>query len=235
MSIPSRDSEVLSWTTNFGSIVSGSPGTYGILDSSILAFVAKTEAFRSALQLADDPGTRTRVTVAAKNLAKRELVQDARLLVSVVDGQPNVTADQKLALGIKVRKSHRTPVPPPAQAPDLDLLGVTGRSVRLRAHNAETVSSRRKPSGVLGLTVLSHVGDTVPERLDDWKFEASTTKTVFEVDFPVSLPPGTKVWVTAFWFNRRAESGPAAEPVSTLLQFGAPQLKLAGDSLEQAA
>ncbi len=33
--------------------------------------------------------------------------------------------------------------------------------------------------------------------------------------------PGSKIWLTAFFFNPRAMSGPAATPVSTYLPGGA--------------
>jgi hypothetical protein len=41
------------------------------------------------------------------------------------------------------------------------------------------------------------------------------------VVFPASVAPGSKVWLTAFFFNPRALSGPAATPVSTYLPGGA--------------
>ncbi len=40
------------------------------------------------------------------------------------------------------------------------------------------------------------------------------------VEFGNEYPPGTKVWFSAFWLNRRAQSGPACTPVSTQLGFG---------------
>ncbi len=51
-----------------------------------------------------------------------------------------------------------------------------------------------------------------------------------------SLPAGTKVFLSAFWFNNRKESGPACTPVSTLLQGGGLQVNAsASDSSSHMA
>jgi hypothetical protein len=36
-----------------------------------------------------------------------------------------------------------------------------------------------------------------------------------DVVFPATVEPWSKVWLTAFFFNPRARSGPAAMPVGT--------------------
>jgi hypothetical protein len=38
---------------------------------------------------------------------------------------------------------------------------------------------------------------------------------------------GAAVWITAFWFNPRKQSGPAAEPVSANLPGGSVSIPLA--------
>jgi len=44
----------------------------------------------------------------------------------------------------------------------------------------------------------------------------------------VTVPAGSKVWFTAFWFNRKSESGPATNPVYSWTNNG-------GVSLDEAA
>jgi hypothetical protein len=41
-----------------------------------------------------------------------------------------------------------------------------------------------------------------------------------ELAFLSGNPPGTRVWLTAFWFNGRKQSGPMCAPVGTNLPGG---------------
>jgi hypothetical protein len=64
------------------------------------------------------------------------------------------------------------------------------------------------------------VGATAPEDPSAYKFEGSTTRSVINVVFPLSVAEGAKVWITAFYFNPRSMSGPGCAPVSAYMQFG---------------
>ena len=69
--------------------------------------------------------------------------------------------------------------------------------------------------------MFSFVGEEAPTTGAGWNFEGNTTRTMVNVAFPATITPGSKVWFTAFWFNPRALSGPAATPVGTNLPGGA--------------
>ena len=47
-----------------------------------------------------------------------------------------------------------------------------------------------------------------------WTFSGNTTKNVYDIVLPNATPAGSRVWITAFWFNNRMDSGPAATAVS---------------------
>ncbi len=85
----------------------------------------------------------------------------------------------------------------------------------------EPGSTRRgKPPGVAGIAVASYVGSTPSANIADWKFEGNTTRMALEVAFGEDVAPGAKVWLTAFYFNPRAQSGPACAPLSVILSGG---------------
>ncbi len=44
-----------------------------------------------------------------------------------------------------------------------------------------------------------------------------------DVQIPASVTAGSKVWLTAFWFNARKQSSPAALPESTRVSDGMAQ------------
>jgi hypothetical protein len=55
-----------------------------------------------------------------------------------------------------------------------------------------------------------------------WRFECSTSRTTFQVQFDAGAAPGTTVWLTALWLNRRGEPGPACAPIAARVPFAQP-------------
>ncbi len=129
-----------------------------------------------------------------------------------------VSDSNKELLGVVVRNNMPTPTPAPIVSPEMDIVSILANVVRVRMHSATGI--RRKPASVLGATVYSYVGDTAPTDVNLWKFEGGTTRSTIDVEFDASLAPGTKVWLTSCWFNRRALTGPACTPIGALIQFG---------------
>ena len=54
-----------------------------------------------------------------------------------------------------------------------------------------------------------------------WTFQGSAGRVEkIDIGFPNTLAAGTKVWLCAFWFNRRKQSGNACDPISANLPGG---------------
>lgn len=217
--LPYKDSALLDWARNFSEQITQSPASYGLTIPQAEAFGTLFTTYETAYNTAVAPETRTKGTIAAKNDAKKALKTDARNLVSIIQGVPTVTAQMKIDLGITVRDTEPTPIPPPTIAPEIDFMPTGTRTIRVRLHNEKTLN-RRKPVGVQGALVFSYIGEVPPTDINLWKFETNTTKTLVEIDPPVTVTSGTQIWFTAFWYNPRAQSGPAATPVSTVVQYG---------------
>jgi hypothetical protein len=177
------------------------------------------DAYAAALA-ACDPAIRTRQAVADKNSARAALVNNARLLAKLIEGTASVTDGQKRSLGLNVRATP-SPIPSPAYAPGLDIRSISGWTVKIRLHDTQSTAKRGKPPGVSGAAVFSFVGDAPPSDVSKWNFEGNTGRTIVDVVFNSAIAPGTKVWLTAFWFNGRKQSGPACSPVAAYLQYGA--------------
>lgn len=218
--IPDREADLVTWSTNFDTLITAAPTTYGLTAAQATAYATKHSAFVAAYQTASDPATRSPSNIVAKDTAKLALVAEARMLARIVQATPSVTAQQKSDLGLTVRDAEPSPIPPPAVAPGIVIVSVSGHTVRVRLQDVSAPTNRGKPAGVSGATVLSYVGDAPPADAGDWKFEGNTGRTVFDVEFPPAVAAGSKVWLTAFWFNPRKQSGPAATPASAYVQFG---------------
>jgi hypothetical protein len=176
-------------------------------------------ALQSAYTAAITPDTRTPVTIGAKRIAIRNMRANAILLAKIIYATATVNDSQLAGLGLLPRPS-RTPVPPPAAAPALEIVATTGNTVKIRLHDSTSSTRRGKPAGVTGAAVFSFVGAVAPTDAAGWHFEGNTSRTVVDVTFPGSTAPGAKVWLTAFWFNARKQSGPACAAVGTNMPGG---------------
>lgn len=218
--LPPRESELLTWAENFGLNIQTYLSECGLTLDQIAAYNAANDAFAAAYAAANHASTRTKSSIETKNLRKGELIAVIREYVRICQASPLMNNTIRADLQITIPDTDYTPVPPPDQAPQLDIPAVNGRTLKLRLRDSVT-GERKKPAGVQGATVVSYVGETIPASLRDWTFEVNMTRTDAELTFGDAIPMGTKVWVACFWYNRKGESGPACAPVSTHLGFGA--------------
>jgi hypothetical protein len=173
----------------------------------------------SAYNTAKNSLTRSPANIITKNAAKRAMIVEARQLAGVIQKFPTITNTQRSELGLTVPNTP-SPVPVPSSQPAMEITSVSGWTVSLRLHDSTSGTKRGKPAGVSGASLFSFVGAIAPAEIALWKFEGSTGRTKINVSFDSSNAPGTKVWLTAFWFNNRKRSGPACDPISTNLQGG---------------
>jgi hypothetical protein len=217
--IPQREADLLNWSTNFDAAIAATPTAYGLTAEQATDYTTAQAAFAQAYQLSNNPATRTPSAIETKDDAKAALIAETRKLVNIVQAYPGTTDTMRVSLGITVRDYDPTPVPVPETAPLIEVKSVTGYTIALRLQNTES-TKRAKPAGVIGAAVFSYVGDAAPTDLGDWKFEGNTSQTATTVTVPGTVAAGSKVWLTSFWFNRRSESGPATQPISTNIQGG---------------
>ena len=200
-------------------MISGSPATYGISVPQATAYSAASDAFIAAYTLANAEATRSPTNIVAKDDAKAALKANARMLARIIQANPSVTNEQKSALGLTVRDVEPSPNPKPDVAPVVKVVEVNGRVVSIEIEDPENPDSRGRRPGTTGVSILSYVGPTAPEDPGLFKFEGTVSRTQLDVIFPITVPAGAKVWISASWFNARG-NGPACAPVGTNLQFG---------------
>lgn len=213
------EAEFRNVAANFNTKVGAAPTAYGLTAAQATALTGLFTAFDAAYEAAIDPATRTKGKIATKNEKRALLKENLRLLARIIQANPAVTDEQRIDLGLNVRDPVPSPINPPTEPPVLEILSAAGRvlKVRLRPLGAET---RGKPAGVQGASVFTHVGANPPADIADWKFEGSTSRTNFDVEFAPAVPAGSQVWLSAFWYNPRAQSGPACEPVCAYIAGG---------------
>lgn len=211
------DAALLIWLQNFSQRLTSGPAGFHITTEQATLMAGKVTSFESALSAWSNPITRTPIASENKQVARTEAVEVARNLVAAINTNPLTTDAQRDELGIKLRNPP-TPVPVPSETPELDVISVNGRTVNMRVHSA--TEHGRKPDGVAGANVWTFVGDVPPDELTGFFFWGLSTRNLFEVTFPNTVEPGSKVWFAAGWVNSKGQVGPVCDPVSTHVQFG---------------
>lgn len=221
--LPNTDSGLRDWAKNFSDKAAAllDPTAVGLTAAQVIEYAAAYADYDIKYIAAVEPNTRGGATILAKNQSKEALIVLSRELAMYVANASGTTDLQRYEFGLTIPDTEPTPTPVPTTPPNLSIQLVTGRVVTIRLRDAENPDSRGKPEGVIGAAVLSYVGEAIPSDLGDWKFEGNTTRAVnVNVAFPPSVAAGSQVWITAFWFNTRGESGLAASPVTTNVSDG---------------
>ncbi len=218
--LPRTDAGLLSWSANFLARIQLDPTVYGLTADDAADYALLQAQYDQKLSAATDPLTRGGSTILAKNIARDFLAAESRKLARIIQANPAVTNQQKYDLALNVRAA-RTPIPPPAEVPVLDLMSVSGRTVEIRLHNG-TSTRRGKPAGVAGANLFSFVGETPPADLKAWTFQQGDSRTKATITFDNSVAPGSRVWLCARWFNAKLQPGPTCAPVGTYTQYGSP-------------
>lgn len=215
---PTTDTGLLQWSQNFLDLIEATPLAFGLTAADATSYETVHDAYAAALT-ACDPPQRSKTAVVVKNQARADLKNAATLLGNKVYSTATVTDAQKTQLGIPPRQAP-SPIPAPVSAPVLEVVSSTAWTVRIRLRDA-TGASRGKPAGTIGASVFSFAGAAPPTDIGQWKFEGSIGRVnKIDVTFDSGLAAGTRVWLTAFWFNGRKQSGPPCAPVGTNLPGG---------------
>lgn len=216
--LPTREANLLGWLNNFKARIDLDFAAYGLSEVQKTDFTNATDAFDSAYAVANDPSTRTRANIQAKNTAKKAAIAQARQTVGICQAWPGMTDAKRDLLRITVRDTEPTLIGPPEVMPVLRVASVTGRVLDLELRRQDG-TTKQKPVGVRAAWLYTFVGDTPPSDLNDWHFKGGTTKSNPQIVFPDTVAAGTAVWVTALWVNPTDQPGPACAPIKTHISY----------------
>ena len=209
-----NDAPLLAACQNVLAVISPVPANYGASAADVTALTPLVSGYESALTTATNPPTRTKVTIAAKDVQKAGLIVEMRYLYKKFNAA-NLSPDKREELGLPIKDVHPSPVPAPTTKPVVKVKQVSGRNVTVLITDETTPTSRKKPAGAREAEIFSHVGETAPEDLRSWSYEGQATRNSFTVPFPATAASGAKVWVAARWCNGKGSPGPVSDPTST--------------------
>lgn len=213
--IPAGDADFQAWAQNFSTKITATPTAYGLIAGQATTFAGLLVTYIAALASATNPGTRTSVTVAAKDTARANLQANARLLVNIVQGTSTVTPTQKTDLGITVRKTTRTPIPPPATRPLQTVVRSNGPVLDFRINDELTPDSRAFPFGAPLCQVFLKLGASPGTDVTTYELLATVGRSVVALDV-TDVAEGAIMNFISRFINRRGEPGPQSDMVTQI-------------------
>jgi hypothetical protein len=214
--IPPGDDAFRAWALNFSTLITGTPAAFGLTVADANAYAALYSAYNLALLAATDPGTRTVVTVTAKNLARANLTAQSRVLAGQVQAYPFVTPSQLAALGLTVRTTVRPPIGTPVTAPILAIVGNGVLTSVIRFSDETTPDARAKPYGAVALQLWVKYGVVPPVSIADMSLLATVTRNPVQIDWPAAHA-GETAYIVGRWITRRGLTGPGSVVVGTTI------------------
>lgn len=222
---PHREAEIVTWSANFRDKIVAEPGEYSLSEAQAAQYSVKHDAFAALYRTANEPATRTRPIIEGKEDVRVALEAEARLLARIIRAAPQVTAEQRINLGLSAPRTGRgTPIGAPDRAPSAYIVSIMGRTVRLRLRDAAAPANRGKPRGALSAAIFVYVGDEPPASRADWSLQCHATRTTVDVTFGPDVEPGTKVYLAACWLSPRGQSGPVSTPLPAYVGYAGPAL-----------
>jgi hypothetical protein len=211
--LPQRDADLDTWALNFSSLITAAPATYGLAPPDAVAIATAYNTWHNAYLAASNPSTRTQATVATKNLQKANLLSVVRGYAATIRANRAVSDASKINLGLNVRDTTPTPVPPPATRPVLAIARMTQGAMEVRATDEATPNRRARPNGAAGLLLFRAIG---PSPVNDPE-QATFLTFVGKPEVQSTFSPADNGKIATYfarWTNSKGEVGPWSQGVS---------------------
>jgi hypothetical protein len=205
--IPKPDEQFQVWLKNLVAYLQPRTSSWNVPQAEVSALNRLSTAFSKALSVTEDPMTRTRVSIQAKNTARKAAVSKLRIVLKAyVTYNPVVTDADRDAMQLPIHKTTHTPVSIPKT--------IVKSKVRLPSQGVveidfsdEDSENRAKPDGVHGVEAAWAILDTPPV---DW---SELIHSTFDTHTPLRMvfegkDRGKTFYFALRWENNRGEKGP---------------------------
>jgi hypothetical protein len=217
--IPSTNHGLVIWSRNLVTRLSTQAGHFGVPPARLATLADRQAEYAEAQAVATRESSRS--ATSDRNDARAALLAEVRGVVAILRAQQDLSDGQKVLLGLTVPNQRRKVIPRPSIAPRIMVRSVVGHRVNLLLIDQQADRLRR-PCDVAGAAIYLHVGEKPSDDRQKWHHVGNATRARHLVKLPSNLPPGTKFWLAAAWYNARAQLGPASTPASGWIQFGGP-------------
>lgn len=218
--IPPKDADFLTWVENFDTLLTASPGTYGLAAPDAAAVNAGVAPFIASYPISQDPATRTPVTVQQKDNDRALAESVVRPVAVGISQNQGVLDADKVAIGVNVPSTIPTPIPAPVDAPDLAIASMSpglGKFV----YSVAGAVGKSKPFGAVGVEIYAAIGEAHTTNPQDAVYLNTVTRSPFRQTF-AALDAGKKLTMFGRFVTRSgpggvAQKGPWSSPLQTIV------------------
>ncbi|MDR1198908.1 MAG: hypothetical protein LBK94_07870 [Prevotellaceae bacterium] len=215
--IPRKDADFLQWTNNFMKYLGNRLTQFGFPKTVYDDLTVQHEDFVQKLEIADEPATRTKPSIQAKNTARVVFENALRQAIGEYLTRNHMLSDSdRDELGLPIRKTSHTPAPVATTYPDFDVDSSVIRRLTIHFYDHGSAGSKAKPAGQHGAEIRWVILDTPPASLKDLINSSIDTHTPFTLEFDEN-ERGRTVYFALRWENTRGEKGPWSEIMSAII------------------
>jgi hypothetical protein len=208
--VPRSQAKFNLWANAFSRTVAADPAQFSLTAADAEKIAAKVAGWNKAYKPAVAKGTRTRATVAAKNLARKQALKTLRKYAQQIAHSTGVSADQKVGLGINPGTSVWRRIQPPATHPVLWIIRAANLQFTLRyADNLAAEKIKAKPKGVGSCQIFYSLRPFSSPPITDYKElreQLTVTRSPHVLDFPDSAG-GQQCYLAGYWLLRNGKRG----------------------------
>lgn len=206
--IPTRDSLLLAFALNFATRLTANPALYGLTAGDASAVAAAQVLYAADYATATTDSTRTKVTVAAKDTSRGQLVILLRSYAAIIQSNLGVSQSDKTDLGLTIRDLHPSRISAPTSAPTLAVLAAQANNLTMTYHDPnQSAHVKAKPAGATALELYAASSATVVSDPTTLPFRGLITKTPFVLP-TLSADAGKTIYYAGRWVTRRGLVGP---------------------------
>jgi hypothetical protein len=215
--IPGSDRMFLTWINSLLKYLLASLARFGVPGERYQQLAVQRDDFSQKLDTAEEPATRTKLTVLAKDKVRKKLEADIRQFVNqYLAYNPEVTDVDHEGLGIPIHSKGRHPSPLATTYPDFDVDSSMIRRLTIHFYDQGSVKSKAKPAGQHGAEIRWAILDTPPVDVKELIHSSFDTRTPFTLEFE-GHECGKTVYFCLCWENTRGEKGPWSKIVSAII------------------
>jgi hypothetical protein len=198
------------WLTNLATVTRTNQTRFEIPPAKVDALEAVADDYSTANAAAESPAAnkidrqlRKETAVTAKRAARGFVNLHLRY-------NPNVTNEDRIALGLKVPDTTPTQKTVTGSHPLITADTSTLLHVKLHIRDSAMQKSHAKPPGVHGCEIVWAILDAPPTDTEDLIHSAFTTKAMHDFEF-LEKQRGQHLFFRGRWENNRGEKGPWGE------------------------
>jgi hypothetical protein len=215
--LPKNDRTFLTWITTFLNYLTTSLTRFGFPQTEVTKLTTQKQSFETKLNAAENPATRTKLTIELKNEARKELETTVRVDVKgYITYNPAVNDGDRTSMGLPIHKTTHTPAAIATTYPDYDIDSSVIRRLKINFFDQGKKKSKAKPAGQRGAIIRWVISDVPIVNVADLIHSAFDSHTPFTLEFEGD-ERGKTVYFCLCWENTRGERGPWSEILSAVI------------------